>query len=194
MIIETDHLMIRPLSLRDLEDVQVAKEESWHDLQMWMSWAHDHMLPRAQLADFIASRPPQHPWDAAIAREKRTGRFAVMSGVSPASSAVAGDCSTGYWAARAMRGRGYATEATNALIRHAFASMGAKRVLIEYYQDNEPSRRVIEKLGFTFVRTKPAGHARCLDGTLLDVHTFEMTDPAVLPPLAWRLIRADDQS
>ncbi len=187
MIIETKRLLIRPLSHADAAEVQTAKEEAWPELQLWMSWAYAPMLPRAALDDYISSRPPENPWDAAIAISKDNGRFAVMSGIA-ASSEEKG-YGTGYWTARHARGKGYATEVTNALIRHAFANMGARKVLIDYYADNHASRRVIEKLGFTFLRTVAGGHKRCLDGTPLDVHKFEMTDPAVLPPLDWTLIK-----
>lgn len=190
MIIETPNLLIRPIARHDAPEVQAAKEEAWPELQRWMSWAYDHMLPLSALEDYIASRPPQNPWDAAIAIEKASGRFAVMSGVAK-SDEEPGTCGTGYWTARAMRGKGYANEATNALTRHAFTHMGCRRMRIDYYEDNEPSRRIIEKLGFTFLRTVEGGHKRCLDGTPLDVHKFEMTDPAVLPPVEWRLVTAD---
>ena len=55
---------------------------------------------------------------------------------------------TGYWVAPRYAGRGMATEATNAAIRYAFGHLGAKAVTIGYFDGNEPSRRIVEKLGF----------------------------------------------
>ncbi len=186
LIIETERLLIRPLRTGDAPAVQVAKEEAWPELQMWMNWAYDDMKPLAALKDYIASRPPDNLWDAAIAFDRRDGGFAVMSGVH--DKVEGGRFSTGYWAARAKRGMGYASETTNALIRYAFAHLGAQSVDICYYEGNTASRRVIDKLGFAYTHTVKGGHNRCSDGTPLDVHHFVMTDPSVLPPLAWRMV------
>lgn len=49
------------------------------------------------------------------------------------------------------RRRGYATEATRALIDFAFADDGVERVLAETYPELTPSIGVLEKCGFTFV-------------------------------------------
>jgi ribosomal-protein-alanine N-acetyltransferase len=49
------------------------------------------------------------------------------------------------------RRRGYATEATRALIDFAFAHEGIERVLAETYPELAPSIGVLEKCGFTFI-------------------------------------------
>jgi ribosomal-protein-alanine N-acetyltransferase len=43
--------------------------------------------------------------------------------------------------------QGMATEAANAAIRYAFGHHGAKAISIGYFDGNEPSRRIVEKLG-----------------------------------------------
>lgn len=189
-IIETPRLHIHPLRSAFVDEIHAAKMDAWHDLQMWMSWATDDMKPRAAMDSYIASLSPDNPWDAATAFCREDGRFAVMSGLHSDSIAAGADYSTGYWCARDKRGKGYATETTNALIRYAFEVLNAGQIRISYYQDNMPSRRVIDKLGFTYTHTVAGGHKRCLDGTPLDVHHFVMTDPALLPPLDWRVMQA----
>ena len=54
----------------------------------------------------------------------------------------------GYWMAPKYVGQGIATEAANAAIRYAFGHLGAKAISIGYFEGNEPSRRIVEKLGF----------------------------------------------
>lgn len=49
--------------------------------------------------------------------------------------------------------RGYATEATKAMIEMGFELFQANKILIGTDTDNEHSQRVIEKLGFTFEAT-----------------------------------------
>jgi RimJ/RimL family protein N-acetyltransferase len=54
----------------------------------------------------------------------------------------------GYWLGRPYWGRGHATEAVAALVRHAFASFPQDVVGAGVFRDNAVSRRVLEKLGF----------------------------------------------
>lgn len=186
LIIETDNLSIRPIHQDYLDEIQSAKEDVWDDLQMWMNWAYAPMRPRSALDGYLASLDAGNPWDAAVAFDRADGRFAVMGGLHTGAQGR-GDYSTGYWCARAKRGKGYATEMTNALIRHAFENLDARQVRISYYEGNAASRRVIDKLGFGYTYTVKGGHNRCSDGTPLDVHHFTMMDTAKLPPLEWSL-------
>jgi RimJ/RimL family protein N-acetyltransferase len=50
--------------------------------------------------------------------------------------------------ATGARSRGYATEASEAIVRAAFAA-GFERVTAMTYPDNAPALRSLEKLGFT---------------------------------------------
>lgn len=51
-----------------------------------------------------------------------------------------------YW------GRSYAAEAANAAISHCFSVLGADIVTCCHFVENEQSRRVIEKCGFSFMQ------------------------------------------
>lgn len=186
MIIETQRLHICPMQAAHADEIQIAKEQAWPNLQMWMNWAHDNMKPRAALDDYLASLDATNPWDAAVAFSRDDGRFAVMGGLHTGSGA--GVYSTGYWCAPDKQGNGYATEMTNALMQYAFRDIGATQINISYYEGNAGSRRIIDKLGFEYTHTVKAGHNRCSDGTPLDVHHFTVRDPAVLPALKWKLI------
>ncbi len=185
MQIETGRLILRQPRLADVAEIQAAKEEVWGELQTWMSWACDDQKPQSAMESFVAGLNPLRPFDVAAAYAKDNGKFAVMGGIMDDGDGV---FATGYWCAMSQRGKGYATEATNAAIRYAFDALDAKRVNINYYEGNQNSRRVIEKLGFTFVNTDKGGHLRCSDGAPLDVHRFTMTDPSVLPPLKWWVV------
>ena len=63
----------------------------------------------------------------------------------------------GCWIGREYWGQGYATEAGDRLLRHAFDDLNSNAVWGCYYEGNERSKRVQEKLGFTYVRTDPKG-------------------------------------
>jgi RimJ/RimL family protein N-acetyltransferase len=59
----------------------------------------------------------------------------------------------GYRLVRSAWGKGYATEGSQALVEHAFSTLGASRVFATTMAVNTGSRRVMEKAGLRFVRT-----------------------------------------
>lgn len=167
----TDRLVIRRPVLSDAEEINAAMNEVWHDLQLWMSWAHhgENSLEktRAYLENAAANN-----MTPLVGFGKKTGKFVVSTGINIHED---GTHETGYWVAKDFLGKGYATEACAASIRFAFETMQADKVFINYFEGNEKSRRVIEKLGFRKTGVLEKHHARCIDGTLLDEHQYEMT-------------------
>lgn len=59
----------------------------------------------------------------------------------------------GYRILRRHWRQGFATEASRALLRHAFATVGIRRVIAQTMAVNVPSRGVMTALGMTYVRT-----------------------------------------
>ena len=54
---------------------------------------------------------------------------------------------------QAERGRGYATEAVNLLVRYLFGRLKTNRIRLIIHPENRASRRVAEKCGFTLEGT-----------------------------------------
>jgi RimJ/RimL family protein N-acetyltransferase len=178
--IKTDRLILRTPVLDDAEMIQRAKIEAWPDLQQWMSWAVSGSETIEALREhFIAGALEKNHL---IAITKDNGRFVLSTGATP-MAVEHRQFEVGYWAARDMRGKGYATEASNAVIRYAFDMLEADAVYICHYEGNEPSRNVIDKLGFAKTGVAVGAHTRCTDGAVLDKHEYIMRDPAVLPAL-----------
>lgn len=63
------------------------------------------------------------------------------------------ECELGYWLGKPYWGKGIMPEAANALLEHAFEALGMRAVWCGYYDGNEKSRRVQEKLGFVYHHT-----------------------------------------
>lgn len=63
------------------------------------------------------------------------------------------ECELGYWLAQPFWGRGYMPEAAGELLSRAFEELGMTTVWCGYYDGNQKSKRVQEKLGFVFHHT-----------------------------------------
>ncbi len=98
--------------------------------------------------------------DLATGDQSRTGWFIILR----SSGEVIGDCGwrggpdsageaeIGYGLAAPWRGRGYATEAIGGLLQWGTGQPGVRRLVAEVVAGNEPSRRLLTRLGF-----EPAG-------------------------------------
>ena len=80
---------------------------------------------------------------------ERDGGLAVGScGFAPLP--WSGEIDIGYMFRRDRWGRGYASEITPAALRYGFERYGFKEVVASIDPKNDPSRRVLEKLGFVY--------------------------------------------
>ena len=89
---------------------------------------------------------------AALPQDPRLPHFLVtLPGLGVIGSAGLGDHQgepeLGYWIARAHWGRGYATEAGQAVMRIA-RTLGHRRITAGHFVDNPASGKVLRKLGF----------------------------------------------
>jgi RimJ/RimL family protein N-acetyltransferase len=73
----------------------------------------------------------QDPWSQAEVREQAAGTLAEI----------------GYVLDPAYAGRGYATEAVREELRICFEDIGVRRVIAQCFADNEPSWRLMERVG-----------------------------------------------
>lgn len=63
------------------------------------------------------------------------------------------ECELGYWLGKPFWGRGYMPEAAKEILRHGFEDLGMNVIWCGYYDGNQKSKRVQEKLGFTYRHT-----------------------------------------
>ena len=97
---------------------------------------------------------PRGPADVALlilAHEGGRPRLVGGIGIHPAGD---GARELGYWLTPSAWGRGYATEAGQAVVAIARHALGLKRLVSGHFADNPASGRVLAKLGF-----RPAGRA-----------------------------------
>lgn len=63
------------------------------------------------------------------------------------------ECELGYWLGKPFWGRGYMPEAAREILRHGFEDLGMNVIWCGYYDGNQKSKRVQEKLGFVYHHT-----------------------------------------
>ena len=83
-----------------------------------------------------------------------------------------GKAEIGYWLASRCQGRGIMTRACRAMIDHAFAWLGMRRIEIHCAAGNERSRAIPERLGFVEEGTIQQGQQ--LRGCFVDVVVYGM--------------------
>ena len=162
MRLETERLLLRPLSMDDLDtfapvyaDPEVmrylgvgktfSREETERSLtRMVRNFALDGFgqLAVVRTEDgVLMGRCGFLVWDAA-----------TLTTTTEAEAEAPTELEVGYALASPYWGRGYATEAATAVRDHAFGPMGRERLIAFIRPDNVRSRRVAEKLGMRHER------------------------------------------
>ncbi len=153
MPIRTPRLLIRPKQVGDGATTAAAVRETWDDLHQWMRWAENRedftaeameIRNRHVMAGFILGEAIE-----LIGMETATGTAVIWCGFHDIDW-QGRQCDTGYWVRRSAQGQGFATEAANALVRYGFGALGMRRIGLTHSAGNEASRRIAEKLGFSF--------------------------------------------
>jgi RimJ/RimL family protein N-acetyltransferase len=76
----------------------------------------------------------------------------------------------GYWVAPDAQGQGYGTEAVTLLVDYAFDQLGLHRIAARVFAFNDPSARLLERVGFT--REGTHRDDVFVDGTYHDAHWY----------------------
>jgi RimJ/RimL family protein N-acetyltransferase len=95
---------------------------------------------------FLATE--RDPCEPALLILRRTNGAPELVGTIGVGRRPDGELEFGYWIARRHWGRGYATEAGEALIANARDSLRVRKLNAGHFLDNPASGRVLEKLGF----------------------------------------------
>lgn len=94
-------------------------------------------------------------------RREQSYNFAITLGSTNVLIGVVGlipnydhlSAEIGYWIGYEYWGKGYTTEAANAVLRFAFDSLRLNRVFCSHFVNNPASGRVMQKLGMTYEGT-----------------------------------------
>ena len=149
------HLALRPLARSDAK----AWSESRLKNEAWLKpWEATPGLLQPSWRE-CSTESVFHSMRRRLSREARQGKtipFAItwdgqLIGQLTFGSIVRGAFEStyaGYWVDRAFAGRGAMPTALALGVDHCFGPVGLHRVEVNIRPENEPSRRVVEKLGF----------------------------------------------
>jgi RimJ/RimL family protein N-acetyltransferase len=154
VFLETDRLVLRRFTADDVDNL--VELDGDPDVMHFITGGRP--TPREEIRDDVLpafldyyQRFAGYGFWAAI--EKSTGEFLGWFHLRPPEGHRLDDVELGYRLRKSAWGKGYATEASRALIRKGFAELGARRVFAETMAVNLASRRVMEKAGLRLVRS-----------------------------------------
>ncbi|MBX3490494.1 GNAT family protein [Parvibaculum sp.] len=134
------------------------RENSRDFLTPWEpTWAQDDLTRtafRRRLRRYMREIREDHAYPFFIFREQDEALVGgcTLSGVQ---RGVQQSCTLGYWAGEKYAGQGYVTAAVRALVPYVFEELKLHRLQAACLPENERSRAVLRKCGFT-----EEGHAR----------------------------------
>lgn len=144
----TERLLLRPWDEMDAKELlELAKEP---EIGFWCGW-EPHKNIRDSLFALHNFLEIKETYAICL---KSSGKIVGSIGLNfkENSQIVEKDneCELGYWIGKEFWGNGYATEAGKAVIKHAFNDLKISKIWCGYYDGNNRSKKVQEKLGFVF--------------------------------------------
>ncbi len=148
----TERLRLRRSVPDDAE--AISRYRSDPEVRRQQGWARtDPEAVRADIEEMTRRAPGERGgWVQFSVEERDSGRLVGDVGLSPADGEP-GVIKVGYTISPAFQGRGYATEAVDALLAYAFGTLGADVVRAYADAGNTPSIRVAEKVGMRLMET-----------------------------------------
>lgn len=150
--IDGEGVYLRAPEPRDFPEWAELREASRSFLAPWEpTWASDELSRgsyRFKLRRYSEDARDDKAYALFVFREQDG---ALVGGVtlSNVRRGVAQTASLGYWAGQRYANNGYITAAVRAVTRYAFDQLDLHRVEAACQPENGPSRKVLEKAGFT---------------------------------------------
>lgn len=146
-MLETKRLLLRPWCEQDAADLyEYAKDPDVGPPAGWPP--HTSLENSKQIIRDILSAPETYA--VCLKNGKAIGSIGLMMKGATNMTDCEDECELGYWIGKPFWGQGLIPEAARELLRYAFEELGMQAVWCGYYEGNEKSRRVQEKLGFEY--------------------------------------------
>ncbi|MBQ5995284.1 MAG: GNAT family N-acetyltransferase [Clostridia bacterium] len=151
-MLRTKRLILRRWEESDAEDLY--KYASDPDIGFAAGWKpHESEEESLESIKGVLSEPETY---AVCLKEdgRAIGAISLKLYGSSADVSAKDECELGYWIAKPFWGQGLIPEAAKEMLCRAFEDLKMSKVWCGYYDGNEKSKRVQEKLGFKYQYTK----------------------------------------
>lgn len=136
-------VMVRPVVAGDGAELVAANLASIDLHEPWVFPCHDQSAFLAYLA-----RCDGHRSIGYIARDRRAGRIVGIVNLNEIVRGIFQSAYLGYYGMAGMTGRGLMREAVGLVATRAFDTHGLHRLEANVQPDNEPSKALVQTLGF----------------------------------------------
>ncbi|WP_372379520.1 GNAT family N-acetyltransferase [Vibrio natriegens] len=149
--VETDRLILRPFTLSDAKRVALlAGDKVIAD--MTANIPHPYSLADAEL--WINTHEPLFDRGKGVVYAITLKESGELIGAVSFLGIDNGVGTLGYWLGVPYWGRGYATEASKAIITFSKSNLGLSKLHVMHLLGNERSKSVIKKLGVTYIENR----------------------------------------
>ncbi len=149
-MLETNRLLLRPWQESDAESLyEYAKDP---DVGPPAGWPPHTSIENSRqiIRDFLSA---PETYAVCLKDGKAIGSIGLKLKGHTDMTDREDECELGYWIGKPFWGQGLIPEAARELLCHAFETLHMRAVWCGYYEGNEKSRRVQEKLGFVYQYT-----------------------------------------
>lgn len=171
MVLETSRLLLRPWQEQDAESLyEYAKDPQVGPAAGWPP--HTDVENSRQIIRHVLCVPETYA--VCLKTGEVIGSVGLKRKGNTDMTHRDDECELGYWIGRPFWGQGMIPEACQALLRHGFENLGMHAIWCGYYEGNQKSRRVQDKLGFVYHHTAQEVEVPLLNETRTG-HTMLLT-------------------
>ncbi len=160
------------VSLRTIEKEDLPRlQEVVNDRRIWRAIGSPHPVNEKQEEEFFEETVcSDDSIDLLITvAEEAVGMVSLWLEDGDVSKAE-----LGYWLDPAHQRNGYASEAATLLVDHGFEQLGLHRIEARVFEFNEPSQKLLERLGFE--QEGRHREATFVDGEYQDIHWYSVLE------------------
>jgi len=152
LILKTERLFLRPISVNDLEDVfpnvtdpEIARHMSWephkskHETKLFLERLQKEMHDERT-----------YTWSIFI-KDKFCGIVSLISVLRKHRALTYDRAELAYWVARDFHNQGIMTEACKSVVDFAFTNLNLHRLTVSHATANKASEALINKLNFRYI-------------------------------------------
>ncbi len=184
--IRTPRLIIRTPKIANLDVIKAAIDASVNDIAPWLEWAKPNFTKevlRSFLNYAIMCHTEEKPHNLFFSIFNRSDDQFIGDVYYGTIDWTVPYFAIGYWIDSRQSGKGYMTEAVNALARLGLSYFKAQRMEISMAALNFPSKKIPEQLGFDFEGELNNRHINFVTKTVCNTLMYSCCGIEKLPPL-----------